>query len=121
MARKKTRRPGVRLTVTPSHGQSGVTKGQCATDTLLSRARKEADRLSDEVRRLRTAFDTYVEQTSKELQASQQEVERLARRVHRLEQLARPRMQIDTQVRLPTSPAKSLFTFLGRPTLSSLS
>ena len=96
-------------------------KGRCDTGTLLSRARKEADRLSDEVRRLRDAFDTYVEQASKELRVSQHEIERLARRVHRLEQLATPRVRIDTQVRLPTSPAKSLFTFLGRPCLPSLS
>jgi hypothetical protein len=73
------------------------------------------------MQRLRGAFDTHVERISRELQTSQQEIERLARRVQRLEQQARPRMQIDTRGRLPTSPAKSLFTFLGRPSLPSLS
>jgi uncharacterized coiled-coil DUF342 family protein len=91
------------------------------TNALLNQARKEADRLFDEVRRLRSAFDSYMEQTSKQLHVSQQEIERLGRRVHRLEQLARPRVQIDTAARLPTSSAKSLFTFLGRPNLPSLS
>ena len=122
MASKKTTRPGVRTNAIASDDQVGRKKTQCDdTHTLLSRARKEADRLSDEVRRLRNAFDTYVEQTSKELRASQQEIERLARRVHRLEQVTRSRVQIDTQVRLPASPAKSLFTFLGRPGQPSLS
>jgi hypothetical protein len=42
--------------------------------------------------------------------------------VYRLEQLGGARVQIETSmVRLAPSPAKSLFTFLGRPSLSSLS
>lgn len=121
MASKKTTRPGVRTMVITAHGQAGAEKNRRDPDTLLSRARQDADRLSDEVRRLRTAFDTYVEQTSKELRASQHEIERLSRRVHQLEQLARPRLQIDTQARLPAPSVKSLFTFLGRPTAPSLS
>jgi hypothetical protein len=120
MATKKTPRSGLRTIVIASHPQAGL-KTRHDTNTLLNDARKEADRLFDEVRRLRNAFDSYVEQTSKQLQVSQQEIERLARRVHRLEQLAKPRVQIDTAARLPTSSAKSLFTFLGRPSLPSLS
>jgi hypothetical protein len=108
--------------VIAAHPQTGTKKTRQETDALLNRARKEADRLFDEVRRLRSAFDSYVEQTSKELHVSQQEIERLARRVYHLEQLARPRVQVDTAARLPsTSSAKSLFTFLGRPNLPSLS
>jgi hypothetical protein len=121
MASKKTPGPGVRTTAIASDDQVGRKKTPRDTHTLLSRARKEADRLADEVRRLRNAFDAYVGQTSKELRVSQQEIERLARRVHRLEQVTRPRVQIDTQARLPASPAKSLFTFLGRPSQPSLS
>lgn len=77
-----------------------------------------------EVQRPRGDVDTSLAQTSKDLDALRQEVQRLARRVQHLEQLVKHQAQAATRAvpaQTPPSSAKSLFTFLGRPSLTSLS
>ena len=94
------------------------------TRSKVHSARAAAVRLPDEVQHLRNDFEKYVEQTSKDLEASRQEIQRLARRVYHLEQLVEQHMPADgpaVSLQAPPSRAKSLFTFLGRPNLPSLS
>lgn len=102
----------------------GVKRPQRDAAALLTPARSEPVRLSDEVLHLRNDFVQYVEQASKDLEAARQEVQRLARRVHHLEQLLKQRARTETPVvstQAPPPAAKSLFTFLGRSNLASLS
>lgn len=64
--------------------------------------------------RVRTIRGKGHSDSAPELEALRQEVQRLARRVHHLEQLAKRWRPTEMQ---PTrSPAMSLFTLLGRPT-----
>ncbi len=91
--------------------------------TRVARSKMQSALLSArEEQRLRGDADTSLGQTSKDLDALRQEVQRLARRVQHLEQLLKQQTQAETRpVQTPTSSAKSLFTFLGRPSLPSLS
>ena len=117
MARKKTIRRKVQSTPLSPPAGGGGKKVRRDAGALLSRAPREAARLADEVQRLRSDFDTYVE-------SSRHEIQRLSRRVHQLEQLLKQRMSAQTPAgptQLATPRAKSLFTFLGRPSLPSLS
>jgi hypothetical protein len=85
-----------------------------------SHGRDETARLFDEVQRLRSDFDKYAERTVKDLEASRLEMQSLSRRIHHLEQLVRHNANAGTStVSVQARPAssKSLFTFLGRPTL----
>ena len=84
-------------------------------------ARKQPRRLSDEVRELRDAFETYTQRASKELQVARKETERLARRVHYLEQIMKHNALAETSAAPTRTSAKSLFTFLGRRNQPSLS
>lgn len=87
---------------------------------LLSRESADANHGSNEFALLCSAFDTYAERISKDLEAAQQEVRRLSRRVQHLEQLVKEQAHA-VPMRVSPSPARSLFTFLGRPNLPSLS
>jgi hypothetical protein len=81
--------------------------------------RADTARLFDEVQRLRDDLDRYAERTAKDLDASRQEVRSLSRRMDHLEQLIKRYEQAGAStvsMRVPAS-SKSLFTFLGRPTM----
>jgi ElaB/YqjD/DUF883 family membrane-anchored ribosome-binding protein len=98
-----------------------VKKMRRDTEVLLDRERSEAVRLSEEVRRLRSDLDKHVERTSKDLEAWRQDVQNVSRRVHRLEQLVMQQMPAAATATAPQAPSpasKSLFTFLGRPSLT---
>ena len=107
MTKKTVRRGKVRMSNGASHGE-----------VLLSPESRAANHGSDEFALLRSAFDTCAERISKDLEAAQQEVRRLSRRVQHLEQLVKQRAHAATAampMRVSPSPAGSLFTFLGRP------
>ena len=87
------------------------------TDAPIGLAHRKTARLADDLQRLRAEFDRYAEE-------SQQEMQRLSRRVYQLEQLAKTiRRERPTTgaTRTPMPSARSLFTFLGRPAFPSLS
>jgi ElaB/YqjD/DUF883 family membrane-anchored ribosome-binding protein len=121
MARKKVTRSKSQSSPPVSRLWGDVKKMRRDTEAVLNRERSEAVRLSEEVRRLRNDLDKHVERTSKDLEAWRQDVQDVSRRVHRLEQLVRQHMHAGTsavvmQAQPPAS--KSLFTFLGRPSLA---
>lgn len=120
MTKKKVIRSKAQLSPAVSRLWGDVKKMRRDTEVLLNRERSEAVRLSEEVRRLRSDFDKHVERTSKDLEAWRQDVQNVSRRVHRLEQLVRQQMPTEAAAVLmqaPSPASKSLFTFLGRPSL----
>jgi len=121
MAKKKVTRSKAQLNPAVSRLWGDAKKMRRDTEVLLKRERSEAVRLSAEVRRLRSDLDKHVERTSKDLEACRQDVQNVARRVHRLDQLVRQQMPAAATAAPPPAPspaAKSLFTFLGRPSLA---
>jgi ElaB/YqjD/DUF883 family membrane-anchored ribosome-binding protein len=121
MAKKRVRRNKAQSNPAVSRLWGDVKKMRRDTEVLLNRERSEAVRLSEEVRRLRGDLDKHVERTSKDLEAWRQDVQNVSRRVHRLEQLAKQQMPAAATAAAPQPPSpasKSLFTFLGRPSLA---
>jgi len=94
---------------------SGTTTMQRDADALLHRARREVERLSKELQRLHSECDEWGKRIAGDLEASRQEIERLARRVKELERVVTQAAPPRTSAQAPTWPSKSLFTFLGRP------
>lgn len=120
MARKKVIRNKMQSTPAVSRLLGDVKKMRRDTEVLLNCEHSEAARLSEEVRRLRSDFDKHVERTSKDLAAWRQDVQTVSRRVHRLEQLVRqqvPAAVLAAPMQASSPASKSLFTFLGRPSL----
>ena len=95
--------------------QSGATTMQRDAEALLNRVRREAERLSKELQRLRSESDELGKRIAGDLQASRQEIERLARCVKELEHVVIQATAPRAPGQVPSWPAKSLFTFLGRP------
>ena len=121
MARKKVTKSKAQSSPAVSRLWGDVKKMRRDTAVLLTRERNEAVRLSEEVRRLRSDLDKHVERTTKDLEAWRQDVQNVSRRVHRLEQLVRQQMPAEASASPPYAPSpasKSLFTFLGRPSLA---
>ena len=121
MAKKKIARSKAQSSPAVSRLWGDVKKMRRDTALLLNRERSEAVRLSEEVRRLRSDLEKHVERTSKDLEAWRQDVQNVSRRVHRLEQLVRQHMHEGTPsvlMQAPPPASKSLFTFLGRPSLA---
>lgn len=123
MAPKKAARNKLQPRALPSRRQRRPTTMRQDAAALLTRARHETWNLSEEVRRMRTELDDLARQISKSLEASQQDVQHLSRCLQELEQLVRRSTPAPTpavSMHAPSSPPKSLFTFLGRPSLAAV-
>jgi len=121
MAKKKVTRSTSQSSPAVSRLWGDVKKMRRDTAVLLNSERSEAVRLSEEIRQLRSDFDKHVERTSKDLEAWRQDIQTVSRRVHRLEQLMRQHRPAEAHAVLmqaPSPASKSLFTFLGRPSLA---
>ena len=111
---KRTVRSNPYLQSVPLPMESGVTTMPRDAEVLLDRVRREAEHLSQELQRLRGEFDELSKQIAGDLEASRQEIERLARCVQELERLVTQAPPPRTPAHAPSWPSKSLFTFLGR-------
>jgi hypothetical protein len=116
---KKTVRSKPQPQPVPLSLQDGAATSQRESEALLQRARREAERLSQDLQRLRSESDELGKRIAGDLEIARQEIERLSRRVKELERLVIQATPPRTSAQPPSWPSKSLFTFLGRPHLPS--
>ncbi len=102
---------------TRASSQSSADFRTASPDTPVGPTRGKGARLAADLEQLRADFAAYVDE-------SRQEMQRLSRRMQQLELLAKKRVRSEPAAdpsRTPMSSARSLFTFLGRPTVAPLS
>ena len=115
VAAKRTVRSNPQPHPIPLLMHSGATTMQRDAEARLNHVRREAERLSKELQRLRSESDELGKRIAGDLEASRQEIERLARCVKEFERGLTQATVPRTPGQAPSWPAKSLFTFLGRP------
>jgi hypothetical protein len=122
MSKKNPTIGRVRSNPVVSTPEGRVGKRQRAVEALANNAAPAITELADLVQQLRTDFDEHVHQASKETEVSYHEIQRLWRRVQHLERRLRQYVYAPTRPDSKHAPAAttSLFTFLGRPIVSSV-